>query len=34
MLGYGAAAGEMHAFLCDESWKYVEEIFSRAFLKD
>ena len=38
MLGHGAAtaAGEMHVYICvcDETWKYLGEIFSRAFLQD
>ena len=34
MLGYGAATGEMHIYICvcDETYDYYEEIFSRAFL--
>ena len=36
MLGHGAATGETHVYICvcDETWKYYEEIFLRVFLQD
>ena len=36
MLGYEAATGDIHVYICvcDETWKYFEEIFWRVFLQD
>ena len=35
MLGHGAATGEMHVYICvcDETWKYYEEMLLRVTLQ-